>query len=227
MSTKNARFRSRWGRWGFRLIWVGLALGLMLAGVGLLATCRPDWYRPHAVDYTRLSQDKRNLVGLLDQIGAALNAGEAIEVSLDAAQINRWLAARDELWPDQSTQWRIWENPLVHCGSGQVTFAAQVETAGGPLIVSCTLRGRAEPDTVRLEADAPRVGRLPVPWRWLQARLNPENNPLAGHLRRHNGQFVLDNHFVWPNGKRSFRIEDLAIAPGRIRLKLSPLKVAP
>jgi hypothetical protein len=71
---------------------------IVLVAVGL-ATCRPEWYAPAAIDRVQLKSDKADFANLLDRIGAALNAGEAIEFEITEHQLNRWLAARGEIWP--------------------------------------------------------------------------------------------------------------------------------
>jgi len=206
------------------LAFTSVTTGLLLAALGS-ATCRPGWYRPGTVDYSRLAADKRELVALLDEIGAALNAGRPIEVVLTEEQINCWIAARDELWPGLQVELVGLAFPQVNLLEGdRVRLAATAKN--GPVSVILSAIGRCElaDDQIRIRIERVCSGRLPI-------LREPVLKPLRQALAETGGQRVtiggdtvaIWNVWRWRNGDRRFRIGDFETARGRVRLRLEPL----
>ena len=137
-------------------------------------------------------------------------------------------------------------------GSGQVTderirVGAHFEKSGWQAIVSVDLALRVSPDGINLTIAlaAVRGGSLPVPRAIVERLLGP----LLEHAhRRHRDHDDADadstwgttldnlhstdqlfngvtirNRFVWPNGRRPFRIESVRITDGELRCRLQPL----
>ena len=100
-------------RWRGVLLAVGAGLTGALIAIGCALTCRPTWYEPASIDYARLKADKRELVGLADEIGAALNGRRSIDLELYEDQINRWITARAEIWPDSQTSLEPLRRPQI------------------------------------------------------------------------------------------------------------------
>jgi hypothetical protein len=216
---------SRWRRWwkGY-FAFTGLTTGLLLAALGS-ATCRPDWYQPVNVDYSRLAADKRELVGLLDEIGAALNANRPIEVVLREEQINRWIAARDELWPGLQVELVGLAFPQVNLlENNRIRVAATARN--GPVSVILSAVGRCEltDDQVRVRIERVSSGRLPI-------LRDPVLEPLRRAIAESGGPRVsmdgdtitISNAWRWRNGERRFRVADFETARGMVRLRLEPL----
>lgn len=206
-----------------------LALGAFaLGGVAGVAALlyRPGWYVPPALDRARFEQDSRALVNLVDRIGVALHSNRPADVRLDQQQVNRWVVARDE-WPAGVGQLELETvaEPLVlFLGGGRLRLAASARSADLSVVVSCDLRIMLDRDRVICGLDAARVGALPLP-RSLVADF--VGRAFSGHpelqelLRR--GFTSWPNEWVWPNGKRRFRIGACQFEQGAARLRLEPL----
>jgi hypothetical protein len=212
-----------------RGVWRWLMLGsvltslLLLGGVYLAATCRPSWYQPIAVDQSRLREDKREFVGLLDRIGHALNRGESIVLTFDEAQLNRWIVARDELWPGTSLQIAGIEQPFLSLLSGSRLRLAVTATATAvPAVISLTVSVSVERDLVLLEVDGVQAGRLPVPSEQLLAQIGDMLPPERAALR--DGVIRVGNSWIWENGQQPFRIASLTVMPGQAEVVLEPLR---
>lgn len=208
-----------------RVLLIGLLLPAALVGtLGILATCRPAGYVPRSIDYDRLDDDKRAAFALLDQISAALNAGREIRVTLDEQQLNRWITARAEIWPDETAlELPGVERPVVALRSGSIGLTTQLSLPEWRGFVAVWVGAEAQPDSVALSIQALRIGRLPIPRSLLE--LIPANarqrHPLLDSLA-HEGRVRLPNEFVWRNGRRPFRILDLSVENGRLSATLAP-----
>jgi hypothetical protein len=217
-----ARPRRRWLRLTLVLLPVTI-VGLLLALGGTL-TCRPSWYQPVSIDYGRLEDDKRAQLGLENRISAALNDRRPVEVELDEAQVNRWIAARHELWPTEAPSLEPFERPqIVFLSDNRVRVAALAKRAGVRVVLSATFRIDLQSDGIVVKCDAVHTGALPTPRRLIEKAAGT----LADRLRLDRatvsaGIMTLPNEGTWPNGKRRFRITDLSIEDGRAHLKLAP-----
>lgn len=207
------------------LLGAGAGVGFVVLTLGLTATCRPTWYQPPAIDRGRLHDDKRDLVGLLDEIGAALNEGRSIRFKLDEHQLNRWLAARNELWPDANPDFGPITQPQITLLDNAARVAATLSAGSFRAVVSLEGHVQIDGDAITLRLNRPRVGVLPVPHAastgWLNALPSAASVP---EKALHGGQFVLANDWVWPNGKRRFRVARLDIQAGSAEVVLEPLR---
>lgn len=196
-----------------------------LVGLGCAAACRPRWYTPAAVDYTHLPADKQALVALVDGIGDALNAGQPIEVQLEQAQVNRWIAARREIEMDLSgLPLDLLERPCVNfLSDGRLRVAWLAERRGWRAVVTIELRLTLKDDEVLVECTELRLGALPLPRDWagkaVAAALEGAGYPVRFERNR---VACIPGQGVWQNGRRPFRIERLTIEAGRMVLALSP-----
>jgi hypothetical protein len=199
------------------------AIGL-LAVLSLAATRRPAWYRPASVDHARLRADKWDLAALLDKIGAALNTGRPVTFELHADQVQRWIVARGEIWPETIVDLGPIRDTVVVFEEGG--FRVGAEVAGGSLRAVLSLNGRVEVDgsRLRLTYGSVRLGAVPVPRSWVNgviARIRP---PASADLRvGQDGAIGLRNEWVWPNGRRRYRIAGVAVSEGVARVTLEPL----
>jgi hypothetical protein len=207
------------------LVLLPLAVAGLLLGAGLALTCRPSWYQPLSIDYGRLQDDKRAQLRLENEISAALNRDRPIEIELDQDQVNRWIAARHELWPTEAPSLEPFRRPQILFRDGNhVRLAALVEHSGVQAVLSATFRFDLQADRLVVTWDAVHAGALPTPRR-LIAKLARE---LADRLRLAEqavteGGLTLPVEGTWPNGKRRVRIADLSIRDGRARVRLEPL----
>lgn len=183
------------------------------------ATCRPATYRPHAIDYARLPADKQSLADMLQSVADRLNTNQPAEIVLDQEQVNRWIAARYELWPaEQLPELPAVESPQVRfLGDGKVEVAALASSGGLRAVVTLTARVRLDENGVHLAPDSARIGALPAPIFWLGRSIRA-----GGPIQRAGSEIEFDKFGSWPNGRRPFEIVTLEISDGRARVVLKP-----
>jgi hypothetical protein len=201
---------------------IATAAALIVAGCSL--TCRPRWYQPAAIDYTRLDADKRDATNLGDHIGDGLNARRPVDIVLDEAQINRWIAARSELPPGISLDLGPLRNPFVDLANGdRVRIGALVERGGLKVVASVTAQIAVDADVLRIRIDGVNAGAAPAPLTLIEPLLH-DALARSGKADRLAGErvIVIPNDFTWPNGKRRFRITAVHIDDNAARIRLEP-----
>lgn len=195
-----------------------------LVVVGCAGVCRPAWYQPASINFEQLPQDKQALVGLLEKIGQALNHDRPCEFQLDAAQINRWIAARFEM--PEAERWFVEgiRNPLVDLRPSGLHIASMIDTGVLEVVASCALDFTVAPDRLTIRVASVRVGRLPVPVSWVArawtAAVSMTGDGPAGEA---NGTLSLPNKFVWKNGKKPYRVSVVEFGESTVRVRLEPL----
>ena len=195
-----------------------LLLGLAVAGSA--AAWRPGWYRPAAVDHARLRDDKAALATVQDEISAGLNGGERVTVRLTAAQLNRWLAARAELWP-AAAELPVQE-PCVELTPDGLRVGTVLEWRGWRVVGSARIGVQVGTDEIALRVVDAAVGALPVPAAWLVdglARL-PGVRDAGG--RAVGSEVWVPNDLTWPNGRRRFRVVEMRPAASEWTFVLEP-----
>jgi hypothetical protein len=223
---------------GRRRRWLLLTVLLLLVLIpgGLLAiagalTYRPSWYQPRSIDYARLEDDKRVQLRLENQISAALNRNESVTIEVDQDQANRWIVARDELWPGEVPSLGPLREPqLEFLGENRLRVGALVEQAGVEVVISGTFHFDLQPDTITVTWDHINTGALRSPRRLMAKAARRAARKLGGRLSAAeieqaivDGKVTMPNDFVWPNGKRRVRIAELTIKNGKLLVKLEPL----
>jgi len=190
---------------------------------------RPLWYEPQAIDRSRLEQDKQDLVNLFDGIGTALNTGRPVTVELDEAQVNRWLAARRELYPERGgvSLGPVQDPTLEFMGRNRFRVAGRLGDTWGA-VVSATGRFELTDDNFNVRLESVHAGALPAPLSLLSRAFGPA---LAEHLpavrRSPEGGLSVPRRGVWPNGKRPFRLVAIEADGESLRLTLAPTGTAP
>ncbi len=222
-STSAPRKRPRWKRrvlFGVPIVTIAAVLTL-----GGAMTCRPAWYRPASIDYAHLEDDKHAEFDLENRISRGLNRGQPVEIELEEAQVNRWIAARDELWPGDVPSLDPLERPQVSfLDDNRVRLAALVSRGGLRSVVSATFRLAVAGDEVVIEQARLRAGLLPAPRGLVTEvlrRAAPQLHLSEEALRR--GIFRVPAEGVWHNGRRRFRITNITIRHGVARVRMEPL----
>jgi hypothetical protein len=206
------------------LVLVPLVALVMLLYAGAALTCQPAWYQPLSIDYERLEDDKRAQHRLENKISAALNENRPVEFTLEQAQLNRWIAARDELWPTEVPSIEPFSRPLVMLEDGnRLRLAALVEHWGTRVVLSTVFHVDLQERRLVVTWDSIRAGALPTP----QKLLEKAAGKLAGQLDlpEHavgDDRITLPSEGIWPNGKRPFRITGFTITSGELRVRLEP-----
>lgn len=206
------------------IITFAVLLGGLLCAAGAL-TCRPSWYQPAQIDYTLLEADKHAQLKIENDISAALNGNFPVVIELSERQVNRWIAARDQLWPGETPSIAPFEQPHISFfADGGVRLAALVEQSGVRAVLSATFRFEMIGDDLIVTWNDVHAGVLPAPAKLLEEAARR----IADRLRLDDRVFseralTLPNHGSWPNGKRSFRVVEIAIERGAARVMLEPL----
>lgn len=214
-------------RRGRRIALLAAALSAaLLPALGLLASCRPAWYTPRAIDLATLRTDKQDLVNLADRISAALAAGDSIRIELDQAQVNRWLVARNDMWPDDPLpRFGPLRDPQIEFLDGaRVRLAATIDWYGFTPVASIELSAASRPDAVSVDLRHAAVGcvRVPVPplSNWLDpSRHLPQGSTWDDAAHR----LILPNRWEWRNGRIPFVIDDVSTTAGRLAVTIAPL----
>lgn len=202
---------------------VGVGLPISLVALGLAATWRPAWYQPAAVDYGRLREDKAALARLQDEISAALNSGWPAQFEIREDQLNRWIVARDQLWPEAGDEPAAWQDVQVELHGGVVRIGATVEYGGLRAVATLLCRASISGEGIEIYCDSCRLGLLPVPLGWLSsalAELQSEGDVLVSPLR--GGTMLIRNDWVWPNGRRRCRLSEVRVVDGVATAVLEP-----
>ncbi len=208
----------------FSLASFSIAGGALAAGCAGL--CRPSWYRPLSIDFSRIQSDRDRFVRLGDAIGDALNAGQAIEFTLDEAELNRAIVARREIWPDAG-DWdlRGASQPVVELSESGLRIGVMSESRGGfRLVLSCLLDAEPAGEQMRLICRGVRVGALPVPAGTVLKQVTAALRERGVDIQTDGDAVLLENDWVWPNGKQRFQVEQVAFGDGEVRIRLGPLR---
>ena len=213
-----------------------LRLMLMLASTvlfgaviaaGCVGMCRPAWYRPNSIDIAKLESDRDDLVRLGRDISDRLNHDDSIEFVLDEEQLNRLLVGRAEIWPDAG-QWELEgvSDPAIDILDDGLRIGATTEAGGVRVVVSCVIRVEVDGDVIRLRCGSVGVGALPLPAqslsRILLERLRQSDVLPEGAID--GGMIVLDNDWIWPNGKPRYRVAKITFSESSLRVRLEPLR---
>ncbi len=216
-------------------------------GVWLAFQHKPNWYRPMQLDDQGYQQARRDAVATADSISDQLVAGKEFDIVLSDRSVNLWLAALPSIWPGvKHSLPNELHYPAVQFAEDRIRFAGHFEKNGWQAILSIDLVVGVSGDggSVTVALDCARGGSLPVP-RVLVARLL---NPLIEHARQDKKTpnddasspwaaaaksvtsadqlfkgVTTRNRFVWPNGKRPFRIVSILATEGELRIRLRPL----
>ncbi len=212
--------RTRRGRGRAVALGVGLVLLVGAAAAGSAAAWRPAWFRPAAVDHGQLRADKAALAAIQDGISAGLNGGERVTVRLTAAQLNRWLAARAEIWPEAA--WLPVQEPCVELIPDGLRVGTVLEWRGWRVVGSARIAVQVRTDEIALRVVEAAVGALPVPTAWLVSGLAelPGVRDIGG--RTVGAEVRLPNDLTWPNGRRRFRVAELRPGPDEWTVVLEP-----
>jgi hypothetical protein len=229
--------RVRW-RWIF-----GAALAVLIAAVAalwLLFQHIPTWYRPVLLGPEEVQQVKDDLVQTFDGISTALAGNSSrVEVRLTEAQLNRWLAAREEVWP-LAREWLPAElsHPVLVIEQDTIRLAATLRQGGIQAIAGIRFRVTGDREGIHLRLLDVSGGSLNVPQGWVRehlARLDAGGWPAGQTVGGQHGDEPLPalsdlfegatftNTWVWQNPKRPFRINWLRAEPGALVAEFEPL----
>jgi hypothetical protein len=244
-------FGQGWKRTVGRVVRRGSIASAILAPVALVGTWlafqhKPAWYQPVRLDDEGYQLARRDAVATADSISDQIVQGKAFDLVLRDRSVNEWLAALPRVSPEAKRAMPPeLHDPAVRFADERIRVGAHYENSGWQAIISVDLALRVSPDGINLTIAlaAVRGGSLPVPRAIVERLLGPL---LERARRRHNNNDDADstwgtmlenlqstdqlfngvtirNRFVWPNGRRPFRIESIRITDGELRCRLQPL----
>jgi hypothetical protein len=167
----------------FRPWLIGLGVCLSVA-LWLAFQHKPGWYQPVEANEEVLRRVRRDAPNLADRISDHLVRGIPIDIVLDQATVNEWLAALPHVWPDAGRRFpEDISNPAVSFEPGRVRLGAHLKRSGWRVIGAITVELALDPvgDSVIVRLSGVQGGSLSVPrsllagWVTRQlARLNPD-----------------------------------------------------
>ncbi len=217
-----------WALGGAAVVAVGLA-----ASAWMLFQRIPPWYRPTPVPAADLQAVKDDLARFEIALSERMNGDRPFALVITQEQLNRWLAAREQMWPPA----RAWipplmEDPFVAFEPGRVRLAGTVTLGGVRTVLNATAEIRIDSDQLFLRVFGVKGGSLPMPDALVRERLRAlderRRRTAAGPADLPSAEGVIVGwrvpaEFVWPNGKRRFRVRGVRVEPGAMTLDLEPL----
>ncbi len=219
------------------------SLGATLTLLILVLQCRPSWYQPVVLSESVVQDARRETVAAADDFSDRLVRRKLFEVVFTEDEVTRWLAALPQVWPEAGAAWpKSLQAPVVRfVADGQVYLGVRAESSGWRAVVSLegSLKLSENKDSLRIKLDRIQCGKLSIPATLLEQIapwVRPKPRPQAGKEGSEGqgdpttidvAQLVrgveIGNTFVWPNGRRKFRITALHVENGRVRLTIQPL----
>jgi hypothetical protein len=155
--------RRRWIRWA-----AGVCLALVgLGALGFLAaTSQPGWYQPAMVgpeDYPVIRNEIPTFGGA---IGSYLEQGQPFRIIVLDDQVNRWIAARAEIWPSLGDVVpRNFADPVVSFQPGRIVLGIRYNGSriSSVLSLAVNLEMDAARGAIHVKVNDLRAGYLPVP----------------------------------------------------------------
>lgn len=209
---------------------------------GLAVECRPSWYHPASMDDDLVQRAKIESAKLAEFIGTHLVAGEAFDAVVTQASINEIAAALPVLSPE--TAGRVPREITQFAAAfdaGRLRVGVLADHGGWRAIigVEVAVEVGVSADDILVSLRDVRIGAVEVP-RWLLRRIFDERLRAAAERSARGGDAVMlgsradsveallagvriPNRFVWPNGRRPFRVERITMEHGEARVRIQPL----
>ena len=205
---------------------VGLVSGTVgLATVWLIFQHKPVWYKPPPVDDRMLRETRSEVAQIVEGISQRIVRGETFDLSFTDETVNQWLAALPHVWPDARQKVPPeFRDMVVRFDEGRIRVASLLVKGGWRVVLTVVIDVALSKDgrQISLELVEVRGGSLNVPRPILVRVLDGVAIGDAGVTDWLKGRQV-PNRFVWPNGRRPFRIDAIELTEGRIRLRLESL----
>jgi len=240
-------WKSRFRRLTKRAALLGAILApVTFIGLWLAFQHKPAWYQPVPLDDKGYQLARREAVATADAISDHLVQGTEFELVLTDRSVNEWLAALPSIWPEAKQALpKELHDPAVRFAEDRIRFAAHFEKDGWQAIVSVDLFVRVSKDgtSVTIALAGARGGSLPVPRAVIERLLRPLIEHARGKDRNHETDATSPwdaavksvrsvdqlfagvntrNRFIWPNGKRPFRIASIRASNGELHIRLQP-----
>jgi len=134
-----------------------------------------------------------------------------------------------QIWPDAAKEIpREVIEPFVAFEAGRIRTAARLESKGWRAVFGSDYGLELSSDKKQLivRLHSAQCGAVTLPRFIVGSLARPYLRGQAAHGHTIDELYdgvPLENHFVWPNGRRPFRFKEITIEPGKIRLLIEPL----
>lgn len=214
------------------LLFAAVAAGTVLAAFSYALMHTPRWYTPPVVAPHARQAVRNNLLSAEQAFTENLMAGGPFTYHLFAEDINRWIAARKEIYPliDDLVP-PLLEDPVVEFDNSRITVGGRYRIRDLSVVISIDITARIEQDSIVLKANAVKCGSVRMPLAFGRVGLDlsidrPENRTWPGSPRMW-GSFLTGFHVGtrawWKNGGIDYQITGLAVEPGTLNLDVMPL----
>ncbi len=233
METERSRVRLR--RWTLRIGAIALGVTIVLLLVGWLSYRHiPSWYRPAYVPIEEEQAARDELGAAFTGLSRGMGQGEPFDYTVRQDELNRWLVARERIWP-ASKRWipEAIDDPVVVFRQDEVIVAGTWCGPGPRTVVSIHLRVEMDGDRLRAVVESVRGGSLPIPLGPIKQQLARLEQDRSGRDRPllPNGTSIVDaiegaplpRDLPWSQPRGEFRIEALKVVPGELRVRLRPI----
>jgi len=215
--------------------------------LALIAQHRPAWYAPGGSGAAELDEAREQAALMVDSIGDQMVRGQPFDVACSESVANAWLST--VLHDRSDVAERIPANfhaPALGFRGDSVRIGARFEGSGWRAVLSAAGRVTVSADGAELivSLQGLAIGSLSLPlWMWpakekerrtravevgdqrtvidLEFASGEDLSDLSP--RRLAKGIRLKNRFVWPNGRRPFRVLAATAADGVLRIRIEPL----
>jgi len=225
-------------RWRRRLSIIGFLLALGAVTLWLLFQHKPTWYEPVDLDRAALQRTQNDATLTADLVSDQMVRGRPFEISLSDTQVTRWLTALPAMVPEAQMSWSAsLSSPAVRFEPGRMRAGVVYSGSGWRSLMGLSLRvvGDDDEDVLRLAVESASLGSLPVPRlvvanalkrpleRLLQQAADQELMPPIESVDQLYRGVPIRNRFVWPNGKRAFRVKRIRFEDHSVRISIEPI----
>ncbi len=233
---KNNNTTSNRRRW-FRLIGLTISVtSLITLGVAwMIFQHIPTWYHPATLNNLDLEQAQHSFTTFVDDTSHKMVKGKPFDITLDQQQLNDWLAAMPVLFPQARKEIPDWlRESAVSLSSDMLRIGVRYDKNGWRAIINVGLQISVSLDgkSIELTLSEAHGGSIPIPQSTLKKILSgmidqpsDESSALLGQNQSVDDLFTgfnIENNFLWPNGRRAYRIESITFHTDKIKLRIAP-----
>ena len=221
-----------------------------LIALWLMFHHKPSWYQPAGPTEQTVHQAQASLANVADRISDQMVRGEPFQILIGSQAMNDWLAAAPSLHPQfaralpsaTGKAGLLVSGLAVGIDDGAVRVGGLVKTKDWQTIFSIAIYAGVSQDgkDILLRIGDVRMGSLPMPGPFLRKLIDEHlSDPRFRRTLDAASKFTLSrvrsiadfftgiriaNQFVWPNGKRPFKIERIGVEGDAVLIRFQPLR---
>ncbi|MGB0714876.1 MAG: hypothetical protein ACPGXK_03305 [Phycisphaerae bacterium] len=227
-------------RRGIFVVVISVAAVLLIIlplGLWMAFQRKPHWYSPVSPEPAVVKHTSNEFLKWADRISDEMVRRRPFEIEISASEVTHFASAAPAMFPEEFSSWppEI-TDPAVTFEGGLIKVGFHCDYEGWRVIavfhIEMTL---LDADTLHVRLDGIRGGALPVPQGWVRDVADPllkrwqqkvDDLPtwladLQSVDQLYEGMSI-PNRFVWPNGKRRFRIDGISPQHGTLGVKIEP-----